>query len=354
MKKLSLFVVSLFLIACGGADNSAQGESAMGISAVTIETPSSIVKVGTPVQLTLKVMLTSGTEVGGVRDVFDNPETGESYTVSWSTSDVRFARVDNYGLLDPQFEGFVTVTAEFGVVKRTREMRVDNSLENATGLALPDENTPIDDDTDLDPGPDPDPDPDTFECQGHAVAVVSFKAGSNAGFGSTDMPDIVLGPPEGVGDGAGGLDVLSLGRYGEIVLDLDECEVVDGPGVDLIVFENAFFISGDPMAPFHEFAAVAVSSDGVIFTEFTCDQSAYPYSGCGGVNPVYSNSNNGISPFDVSNAGGDHFDLATIGVSHARFVRIRDLGDWPPSADVAGFDLDAISVVNGLLYDLAQ
>jgi len=248
-------------------------------------------------------------------------------------------------LRDPQFEGFITVTARFGFVKRTREMRVDNSLENATGLALPNDNTPVDDDTDLDPLPDPDPDPTA--CQGHAAAVVSFLPGANAGFGSTDMPDIVLGPPEGTGDGAGSLDVVSLGQYGEIVLDLDGCEVVDGPGVDLIVSENPFYIGGNPLNPFVELAVVGVSDDGVNFTDFACNNKGYPFDGCAGVHPVYSNSNNGISPFDVANAGGDQFDLATVGIQRARYVRIIDLGSQPPGGDIAGFDLDAITVVNG-------
>jgi len=232
---------------------------------------------------------------------------------------------------------------------RTREMHIDNSLEQTPGMPLSNETAGADGDISLDPLPDPNPDPNTnpFACQGHAVAVELFSPGANAGFGSTDMPDIVLGPPEGAGGGSGSLDVVSLGQYGEIILDVGNCEIVDGPGIDLIVFENPFYIAGDPLDPFHEFAAVGVGDDGVNFTEFTCDQSAYPFEGCAGVQPVFSNTTNAISPFDVANAGGDAFDLATIGVSRARYVRIRDLGDKAPGGTIAGFDLDAISVVNG-------
>jgi len=341
----------MLLAACGSANNAEQLETAMGISAVTIEAPSAVVKVGEPVQLSLTIMLTSGEKVEGVHDLFANPETGDSYLVNWSTSDVRFALIDNYGELEPRFEGFITVTAGFGGLVRTREMRVDNTLEQTLGVPLPDETTQVNEDISLEP---PVPDPDPFACQGHAVSVFSFKAGANAGFGSTDMPNVVLGPPEGAGDGAGGYDVLSLGQFGEIVLDLDECEVVDGPGVDLIVFENAFFNAGDPLDPFHEFATVGLSNDGVNFTEFTCDQSTYPFDGCAGVQPVYSNTTNAISPFDVANAGGDHFDLAGTGMAHARYVRIRDLGDKAPGGTIAGFDLDAISVVNGNTFQGPQ
>lgn len=45
------------------------------------------------------------------------------------------------------------------------------------------------------------------------------------------MPDVVLGSPEGKGDRAGSLHVVSLGRGGEIVLAFDG--IVDGDGPDL-------------------------------------------------------------------------------------------------------------------------
>ena len=54
------------------------------------------------------------------------------------------------------------------------------------------------------------------------------------------MPDIVLGPPVGGGALAGSLDVVSLGFSGEIVLCFEPNAIVDGPGADFIVFENAF------------------------------------------------------------------------------------------------------------------
>lgn len=188
--------------------------------------------------------------------------------------------------------------------------------------------------------------PQPVSCQGHAVDVLLFSPGLGAGFGGSDFPDIVLGPPEGNGSGSGGFDVLSLGRLGEIVLDLGTCNLVDGPGVDLIVFENPFFISGDPNTPFSELGVVGVSDDGVNFVEFSCDDSGYPYTGCAGWNPVYSASSNNISPFDVANAGGDQFDLDEIAMESARYVRIRDVSDFG-GGGTAGFDLDAISVING-------
>ena len=43
---------------------------------------------------------------------------------------------------------------------------------------------------------------------------------------------MVLGPPESPGNGGGSLDVLSLGREGEIVLAFDDIGLIDGEGPD--------------------------------------------------------------------------------------------------------------------------
>lgn len=175
-----------------------------------------------------------------------------------------------------------------------------------------------------------------------ADKVVSFEPGESAGFGQDGYPDIVLGPPHGAGATMGSLDVLSLGRGGKIVLELTDIGVVDGPGVDLLVFEN-------PFSNFTETGIVAVSEDGQTWHEFPCAATdrANGSPGCAGVKYVYSSPDNGISPTDPSVAGGDGFDLATLGVARARFVRIRDSGENAYGSTSGGFDLDAIAVVNG-------
>ena len=157
----------------------------------------------------------------------------------------------------------------------------------------------------------------------------------------------MLGPPVGGGATHGGTDVVSLGSGGTIVLELDEAGIVDGDGPDLIVFENAFLVGDDPTLPYAEPAAVAVSEDGTSWTEFPCRSDAYPYDGCAGWRPVLSSPENGIDPTDPALAGGDAFDLADVGVAHARFVRIRDLGLGLPAPPSAGFDLDAVASVHG-------
>ncbi len=175
-----------------------------------------------------------------------------------------------------------------------------------------------------------------------ADKVVSFNPGPYAGFGQDRSPDIVLGPPQGGGSGVGSLDVLSLGERGEIVLEFTDIGVVDGPGVDLLVFEN-------PFGNFSERGIVAVSEDGRSWHEFPCDpaDAANGYPGCAGVKHVFSSPDNGISPTDPAVAGGDGFDLASLGVKRARFVRIRDGGSNSYGSTSGGFDLDGISVVNG-------
>lgn len=181
-----------------------------------------------------------------------------------------------------------------------------------------------------------------------ATKVVSFTPGGCAGFGAGAMPNVVFGPPFGAGDAQGGLDVVSLGAGGTIVLGFDNA-IVDGPGDDFIVFENAFFAGGNPMRVAADLGEVSVSDDGTTWQTFPCTATAYPYGACAGWHPVYSSPDNGISP--VSNeAGGDRYDLSALGVAHARFVRIRDVGssECPSGSPLrtVGFDLDAIALVN--------
>ena len=56
---------------------------------------------------------------------------------------------------------------------------------------------------------------------------------------------------------------------------------------------------------------------------------------------------NGISPVDPAVAGGDLFDLATIGVQRARYIKIMDTGQGHYQGTTGGFDLDALAVING-------
>ena len=181
--------------------------------------------------------------------------------------------------------------------------------------------------------------------------VVSFTPGPCSGFGAASIPEIVLGPPVGAGDLQGSFDVVSLGIGGEIVLSFEPNAIVDGPGVDFIVFENAFFAGGNTSQPSADLGEVSVSEDGVTWKTFSCTTGgSAPYGTCAGWRPVYSAPGNGISPFDVDKAGGEPYDIGELGLTTARFVRIRDLSSAPcegqPKPNNFGFDLDAIAVVH--------
>ena len=196
------------------------------------------------------------------------------------------------------------------------------------------------------------PDGAVLRADRFVTKIVSFTRGECAGFGEALLPEIVLGPPVGAGNAKGSFDVLSLGIGGEIVISFEPNAIVDGPGVDFIVFENAFFAAGNPTSPVADLGEVSVSDDGTTWTTFPCTPSGQgPHGTCAGWRPVYSAPGNGVSPMDPNAAGGDPYDLATIGVAKAKLVRIRDRAAescpvTPPKPNNLGFDLDAIAVVN--------
>jgi hypothetical protein len=176
------------------------------------------------------------------------------------------------------------------------------------------------------------------------------------------MPAVVEGPPVGAGTARGGVDVVSLGSGGSLVVSFEPNAIVDGPGADFIVFENPFWIAGDANDVYAEPGQVSVSDDGATWTAFPCAPTvdpgaadgtgvAPPYGSCAGWHVVYSTPHNGVSPFDPTAAGGDAFDLADIGVKHARYVRVVDqtheaCPEAGPPPTTNGFDLDAVAIVN--------
>jgi hypothetical protein len=194
------------------------------------------------------------------------------------------------------------------------------------------------------------------------TTVVSFTPTDCTGFGQSAMPGIVEGPPVGGGSDLGSTDVVSLGSGGSIVVSFAPNAIIDGPGADFIVFENPFWIGGNESDPYAEPGEVSVSDDGITWTSFACTPTidpqasdgtgvAPPYGTCGGWQIVYSNPQNGISPVDPNVAGGLALDLATVGVTHARYVKIVDqTHEACPEAGAGpitnGFDLDAIAIVN--------
>ncbi len=182
----------------------------------------------------------------------------------------------------------------------------------------------------------------------YADCVESFVPAEGVGFGHDAMPDVVLGPPHGAPTGTGSMDVASLGCAGRITLAFDPPAIVDGPGPDFIVFENAFRTGEETFA---EPARVLVSEDGQHWEAFDCrvdGDGAWPPTGCAGIEPVLAE---GDPATDPQTAGGDAFDLADVGLARARYVRIVDVTEehygertWC-AGDAGGFDLDAVAAV---------
>ena len=179
----------------------------------------------------------------------------------------------------------------------------------------------------------------------------------------TDVDDIWRTPSLAVGPATGtAADVVVLGNGGQITLAFEPA-IIDGPGADLAVFENAF------NDRFLEWAFVEISSDGIHFTRFPS---------------LYLGPPN-VGPFDQLGpdvqyglAGryrvgfGTPYDLATLrqhpdvqggrlNLAAVQYVRVVDIiGDgreqdaWgnpifdpTPVSGSGGFDLEAIAVLNG-------
>ncbi len=184
-------------------------------------------------------------------------------------------------------------------------------------------------------------------------ALDSFSPGQGGGRGSDNMPANVLGLPDTVGRQTVPTialeQVLSLGLEGEIVLRFDHVVIVDGPGVDFTVFENAFtYRTGGVDKIYAEPGEVAVSRDGVDYQAFSWNPETL--QGCAGVAPT----NGDQDPCNPALSGGNSFDLADLGIDSVRFIRIRDVtrtvlenkdhAFYDPTLN--GFDLDAIVAVN--------
>lgn len=212
----------------------------------------------------------------------------------------------------------------------------------------------------------------------YADAVVSTSIGSGGGYGQSGLPAVVTGPPSGAGLFVGSTaSVLSLGLGGSIVVQFTDNVIRNGPGVDFTVFENAFlriasgFVTG---TPFVDPGRVSVSQDGVVWHTLPCtlDPGAGPYwPGCAGVYPVLANANDPAAPHasipsttpiadlvgldaetlaPPAGSGGDSFDLATVGLGWARYVKIEAASfvPGPAGAGNAGFDLDAVAATSSV------
>lgn len=226
------------------------------------------------------------------------------------------------------------------------------------------------------------------------LEIIAIDYGTYAGFGQTYLPDNILGPPAGRGDFAsqsGQNELISLGDGGSVTVKMGRT-ILNGPGVDFIIYENVYYWGANPDDAYTEAAVVDVSPDGQSWVrfpfDFVIDGPVGPHGvpdtvpenfvGFAGVQPSYGNCDpNGdgqfddmIDPLDFEVSGGDGFDLEDVGLSEAAYIRITDTGHitrnpgsemYDADGDlindggnlldlfegIQGFDLDAIAVVNG-------
>lgn len=193
----------------------------------------------------------------------------------------------------------------------------------------------------------------SFANTGIIDTVISYNFGINTQYGHSPSffpKNIFTKPPVEASKNAPASaeeDICSLGLNGEIVVGFKNMIITDGPGVDFVVFENAFLNPVNKKL-FVEPGIVSVSQDGVNFYDFPIDTTEL--TGCAGIN--YTNGNADI--FDPSVSGGDQFDLKTIGLSYIKYIKIKDFTDYLLShpkhkyydAIISGFDLDCVVGIN--------
>ena len=181
-----------------------------------------------------------------------------------------------------------------------------------------------------------------------ADSVILFAHGDGQWFGQDGFPSVVLGSPDtSATPTVPSLNVLSLGEFGFIVLRFRDSVVVDGPGDDLVIFENVFITSADSSdtSAFVEPAYVFLSKDGRFFFMYpfdTSDANPYNWTGLAGIKPT----NYGADTINPDVWMGDRFDISAVGLDTVRFVLIADAVDLCPSSLCSGFDLDAAGCIN--------
>jgi hypothetical protein len=189
-----------------------------------------------------------------------------------------------------------------------------------------------------------------------ASGYVNYQPGSNLD-ATWQTPIKALGAAQGTST-----DIVGLGDGGSITLSFAN-DIVNGAGFDFAVFENSFSDT------FLELAWVEVSSNGIDFFRFP-GVSFTPslVNGFGNIDPTNLNGLAGKyrqgfgTPFDLNVLAGK----AGLDVNHVKYVRLVDIigngtqfdnyptalgGPHPiydpyPTSGSAGFDLDAVGVMN--------
>ncbi|MBN1420336.1 MAG: PKD domain-containing protein [Planctomycetes bacterium] len=193
--------------------------------------------------------------------------------------------------------------------------------------------------------------------------------------GTFTDPALALGPPRGRGQAQGALHVVSLGDRdaasgpaaegfgGSLALGFAGKRIIDAPGPDLRIFENAQLVAGDRRVRWIEACVVQVSQDGESWRTFPVsvderyrNDDPRRFAGVAGLSPCFLNPDP-LDPFfrlvDAREpaAGGDAFDLADVRLAWARYVRIIDGGTMvedggnDPFLAQRGADIDAVAAL---------
>lgn len=196
---------------------------------------------------------------------------------------------------------------------------------------------------------DPDAAPGMLDAAIVRLADIVVDAPGISGTGFDD-PTKAINGVRGGGSRTGSLDVFSRGYIpaddqtpgnDHLTLAWSHGRLENGPGADLVVFENPFVVGAS--GAFMDLIIVEVSLDGVEFRALAhdyiaADPSVYRnepalWPGFAGRTPVLFNiDSHPVDPFDAAAAGGDQLDLDTvvgdddvaraIRTSGARFVRL--------------------------------
>lgn len=349
------FFIFIFLWSCGGPsllqfpeDNRESPDegnpfiSSIEITGLEMNLVSPLIlEVGSEAWLSLTVVLSTGGRVKNVTSEFNTVADHLDTPVLWFSNNNDIVSVNDSGKIEALQEGLTNVKASLWTYAENIDVIV----------TTPSDSTALDVDPDVEEDEDEEEEVADYFLSSNDDLDITY--GVNAGFASHLFPGIIYGVPR-----TGGTHVVSFGGGGSLWIELNNYIIVDGPGVDFTIFENA--IHSDLYGIFAERAQVSVSEDGVDFVSFPCDvfDPDEIYEGCAGVTPVNALQN----PLNPEVSGGDSFDLSDIGVRVAKYILIEDLNTCLPGDPTyltaegeilcgapgqQGFDLDAMAIING-------
>lgn len=171
------------------------------------------------------------------------------------------------------------------------------------------------------------------------VADTVVSAPGNTASGFYDANKAVNGI-RGTGTASGSLDVFSLDNSGSsasIVLSWAGKKIKNGTGTDFIVYENAFYQSGNSNQRFMDLMFVEVSVDGVSYCGFAPDYTASPETNYSN-NPAYWQRFAGKNPV--------LYNVDSNNLTATQLFQDNDANGEPDLGGGDPYDLDNLSADN--------